>query len=444
MERRTFFNGVQLRARSADGGKPGIEGYGAVFNQEYVLYDSPTLRIVERVLPGTFKRTIAESQDVRCLFNHDANNLLGRTTNQTMRLREDAKGLAFDTDLDMQTRIANDVSRFIARKDVTGCSFSFNVTKQTRTETEENDKLIILREIQDVDTYDVGPVTYPAYEGTSVGGRSISRRELRSIFPDGLPASVRRHAPSFEALFGTRGDGGTDGEEGVETDEGDGPVGDEVDGTPQDPAWADYHEQCAEHYDDMAEEQMGMSTLAADCANDMREAYSKRDDGDGDADDVAQEIHQRMIEHCDDQSDHHLACAGMNYEQASFHRSLTVGDDSTPVRSDRAAAKTKRVAGEDLPASSFLYVGDPKKTDTWALPWKFSTDSKTKSHLQNALARFNQTSTIPADEKPAVYKKLVAKAKEYGIHVSDDKGSSSAGREFELAQARSRTLAISR
>lgn len=80
--------------------------------------------------------------------------------------------------------------------------------------------------------------------------------------------------------------------------------------------------------------------------------------------------------------------------------------------------KTKRVAGEDLSASAFAYVGDHDDTSTWKLPIKFSTDAKTKSHIRNALARFGQTQGIPADEKPKVKARIVAAAKQHGIEVA--------------------------
>lgn len=84
-------------------------------------------------------------------------------------------------------------------------------------------------------------------------------------------------------------------------------------------------------------------------------------------------------------------------------------------------AKTKRVAGEDLSSSAFAYVGDPDDTSTWKLPIKFSSEEKTKSHIRNALARFNQTQGIPASEKAKVKAKIVAAAKKHGIDVSEDK-----------------------
>lgn len=82
--------------------------------------------------------------------------------------------------------------------------------------------------------------------------------------------------------------------------------------------------------------------------------------------------------------------------------------------------KTKRVAGEDLTADCFAYVGDPEKTDTWKLPIKFSDEEKTKRHIRNALARFDQTKGIPADEKDKVKAKIHAAAKEHGIDVEEE------------------------
>jgi hypothetical protein len=77
-------------------------------------------------------------------------------------------------------------------------------------------------------------------------------------------------------------------------------------------------------------------------------------------------------------------------------------------------AKTKRVAGKDLTASSFAYVGDPDKTETWKFPIHDA------SHARNALARFNQAKGIPASEKGKVRAKIVAAAKKFGIDVASE------------------------
>ena len=82
--------------------------------------------------------------------------------------------------------------------------------------------------------------------------------------------------------------------------------------------------------------------------------------------------------------------------------------------------KTKTVDGAELTASCFAHVGDPDDTSTWKLPIKFpGDDEKTKSHIRNALARFEQTEGMSAEDKAAAKKKILAAAKENGIEASD-------------------------
>jgi len=77
------------------------------------------------------------------------------------------------------------------------------------------------------------------------------------------------------------------------------------------------------------------------------------------------------------------------------------------------AAKTKSVDGQDLHAGDFAWVGDPEDPATWKLP------IHDKAHAQNAMARFNQTQGIPADQKKLVAQKIARKAKGFGIDVTD-------------------------
>ena len=44
---------------------------------------------------GAFTRALREKQDVRALFNHDPNRVLGRVP-KTLKLREDSVGLAVE------------------------------------------------------------------------------------------------------------------------------------------------------------------------------------------------------------------------------------------------------------------------------------------------------------------------------------------------------------
>jgi len=83
----------------------------------------------------------------------------------------------------------------VKRGDISGCSFSFTIKKEEWTETKKGGTIVRRRQIQDVDLFDVGPVTYPAYEGTDIIARSM---ELHSVmFPEGVPASVLRMVRGF-------------------------------------------------------------------------------------------------------------------------------------------------------------------------------------------------------------------------------------------------------
>lgn len=167
---------VRLQKRADGEGLPKITGYGAVFydagdpGTEYRPFDG----LAERIMPGAFDRAIAED-DVRSFFNHDANIVLGRTSSQTLALSVDERGLKFEVD-PPDTQAARDVIASLDRGDVDGSSFMFVVTDERFREEEGQD----IREIHGVDLWEVGPVAFPAYEGTTSGVRSDDVAEVRS------------------------------------------------------------------------------------------------------------------------------------------------------------------------------------------------------------------------------------------------------------------------
>jgi hypothetical protein len=203
LERR-FFAGGELRAAAA-GTTPGIAGLAAVYSQQY-----DTGWFIESIAPGAFTRALNEQQDVRCLFNHDVNNVLARTKNGTLRLADSTAGLKFEADTDPATSVGRDVPAMISRGDVDGCSFSFNVRSASwRDEYDANGNYQqSYRTIEDVDLYDVGPVTFPAYTATSVDvtgpdpdtepDPDAARAGRARLWPAGMPADVRRHALEVE------------------------------------------------------------------------------------------------------------------------------------------------------------------------------------------------------------------------------------------------------
>ena len=175
IERRAIALPVEMRTE-ADGVGP-ITGYAAVTEQETVI-DFGFFAFREKIAHGAFTDAI-KTDDVRALFNHDPNYVLGRTTNDTLRLTEDTQGLRYEVD-PPDTQAARDVRTLVQRGDVSGSSFAFTVD-DADDEWDESDVKkgkLPLRTIQRISRlYDVSPVTYPAYEGTSVSARSKMKLE---------------------------------------------------------------------------------------------------------------------------------------------------------------------------------------------------------------------------------------------------------------------------
>ena len=163
---RRIFKTSDLRVADA-AGKRTISGYAAVFDEKSDLLGG---WFTEVIRPGAFTATL-RTADVRCLFNHDPNLVLGRNKAATLTLREDSRGLFMECELP-DTTLAKDLAESIRRKDVNQQSFAFRTVKDRWTYSDDY-KEPAFRELLEVELYDVSPVTYPAYQGTDVGVRSV-------------------------------------------------------------------------------------------------------------------------------------------------------------------------------------------------------------------------------------------------------------------------------
>ena len=124
-----------------------------------------------------FNRAIAEQQPCRCFVNHDPNYRLGRCDKGTLRLKVDSRGLQYSADIP-DTQVGKDTAADLANGNLDGSSFSFSVTGQRWEDVKKQDgSFMTIRTITDVDLFDVGPVSIPAYEATTAGLRSTQRRE---------------------------------------------------------------------------------------------------------------------------------------------------------------------------------------------------------------------------------------------------------------------------
>ena len=68
-----------------EGGKRYLDGYYSVFNQPYEVMPG----WIETIAPGAFSKSLREGRDVKVLWNHNSDIVLGSTANGTATLLED-------------------------------------------------------------------------------------------------------------------------------------------------------------------------------------------------------------------------------------------------------------------------------------------------------------------------------------------------------------------
>ena len=147
----------------ADEEKATVRGHAATFNDVYDLG-----MFEERIAPGAFDDVL--DHDVRALFNHDSNHVLGRTKSGTLRLSVDERGLYSEIDLPDS---ATTLREAIARGDVDQMSFGFTVAED-EWETLDAESGKELRTIKKIGRLlDVSAVTFPANPNTDVALRSL-------------------------------------------------------------------------------------------------------------------------------------------------------------------------------------------------------------------------------------------------------------------------------
>ena len=160
----------QFRTRD-DGDDLIIEGYFAVFDSPYVLWDGAT----EIVKPGAFAGCL--SGDIRALIDHDTRLVLGRTKAGTLTLREDARGLYGTIKINRDDADAMSLYARVQRGDVDQCSFGFDIEEETFVDLGGGQCRWEITKVNPL--YEVSVVTYPAYEETAVKARHADLAEIQ-------------------------------------------------------------------------------------------------------------------------------------------------------------------------------------------------------------------------------------------------------------------------
>jgi HK97 family phage prohead protease len=149
-----------------------VEGYATTFNEPYTLFEDDEIIFREQVDPSAFDET--DMSDVIMQYDH-AGRVFARTSNNTLSIEPDEKGLFIKADLG-GTELGRGLYEEIRGGYTDKMSFGFivNQDEETRTESEDG-RVDILRTITGISKlFDVSAVSIPANNGTSIGATTRS------------------------------------------------------------------------------------------------------------------------------------------------------------------------------------------------------------------------------------------------------------------------------
>ena len=174
---------------------PRFGGHAAVFSSRTAIGNPQTFGFFEEIAPGAFSKTLAEG-DARMLVDHDSAHVVSRVSAGTLRLSQDQRGLAVDSELDTNLSYVNDLVANLRNGNITGMSFGFQVVKddwstEEARNAEGGTSEVEVRIIREAKLIEVSPVTFPAYESTDAGVRDSITTALRHR---GDPEAIARRA----------------------------------------------------------------------------------------------------------------------------------------------------------------------------------------------------------------------------------------------------------
>jgi uncharacterized protein len=193
----------ELRSGPPKGGFS-IRGYAAVYDA--LSHNLGGFR--EKINPGFFAGVLERNPDVHALWDHDTRYALGRTTNGTLDLRDEARGL-YNWIKVAPTSYAQDLRILMDRGDIDQASFAFTVDEDEFAVDEDDNVTRTLIKARDL--YDVTVTAQGAYPQAV---SEVAERAIRSVLDLGratfaVKAGKRSSQPAIAAS--RPGDGAAEG-----------------------------------------------------------------------------------------------------------------------------------------------------------------------------------------------------------------------------------------
>lgn len=182
------YRSVEFRATEPATDGRTLDGYAAVFNEPTTI-ETFFGDFEEEVARGAFTRTLGNKTPI-LQFDHGKDTRTGSIPIGTINdLSEDSRGLFVSARL-FDNEVVEPIRQAIEAGAISGMSFRFRIMREEwrdadGTKLKDDDELLDIlldpdsdrgparRIIREVELFELGPVTFPAYDATSVGVRSL-------------------------------------------------------------------------------------------------------------------------------------------------------------------------------------------------------------------------------------------------------------------------------
>jgi len=131
----------------------------------------------EKISPGAFDKSLESNADIRALWDHNTSQPLARTTNGSLKVSSDKRGLRVEIDLPEGVSYADDLRQLVRSGVVNQMSFGFLVPPGGDTWDKDEDGNA-LRTLNSIDLHEVSVVSIPAYPDTTVALRGLRHVEF--------------------------------------------------------------------------------------------------------------------------------------------------------------------------------------------------------------------------------------------------------------------------
>ncbi|WP_414043076.1 HK97 family phage prohead protease [Macrococcus sp. EM39E] len=175
-EVRTLEAEIEVRKLEDDSSEMIVEGYALRFN----TWSENLGNFIETITPEALKNT--ELNNLRLLFNHNWDNVLGRQSAETLDIEVDEVGLRFKAKLP-NTTLGRDLYEQIRVGNINQCSFEFTLDKDGEDVKYDTKESIYKRTVKAIKRIrEISIVSLPAYESSDVAIalRSIEQLEKRN------------------------------------------------------------------------------------------------------------------------------------------------------------------------------------------------------------------------------------------------------------------------